>query len=55
MAARHREAAARTEVVLDVDHQKHIALADGRIFFQTDTLSPRKQGRFSIHGAFVLV
>ena len=35
IAARHGEATAGTEVVLDVDNEKHIALANGHVFFQT--------------------
>jgi hypothetical protein len=30
VAARHRQAAARTEIVLNVDDQKHIAVADSQ-------------------------
>ena len=39
MAARHGEAAAGTEVVLDVDNEKRVALADSQVFFQTEILS----------------
>jgi hypothetical protein len=39
MAVRHGEAAAGTEVVLDVDNEKRVALADSQIFFQTVILS----------------
>ena len=39
MAVRHGEAAAGTEVVLDVDNEKRIALADSQFFFQTEILS----------------
>ena len=39
MAVRHGEAAAGTEVVLDVDNEKRIALADSQFFFQAEILS----------------
>jgi len=39
MAARHSEAAAGTEVVLDVDNEKRIAVADSQFFFQAEILS----------------
>jgi hypothetical protein len=39
MAVRHGEAAAGTEVVLDVDNEKRIALADSQFLFQTEILS----------------
>jgi hypothetical protein len=39
MAARHGEAAAGAEVVLDVDDEKRIVLADSQFFFQTEILS----------------
>jgi hypothetical protein len=39
MAVRHGEAAAGTEVVLDVNNEKRIALADGQFFFQAEILS----------------
>ena len=32
VAARHRKRAARAEIVLDVDHQQHIAIADRKLF-----------------------
>jgi hypothetical protein len=35
IAAWHGKAAAGTEIVLDVDNEKHIPLADGHVFFQT--------------------
>jgi hypothetical protein len=39
VAARHSEAAAGAEVVLDVDDEKRIVLADSQFFFQTEILS----------------
>jgi hypothetical protein len=39
VSAGHGEAAAGTEVVLDVDNEKRVALADSQIFFQTEVLS----------------
>ena len=39
MTVRHGEAAAGTEVVLDVDNEKRIALADSQFSFQTEILS----------------
>ena len=39
MTVRHGEAAARTEIVLDVDNEKRIALADSQFSLQTEILS----------------
>ena len=39
VATRYGEAAAWTEIVLDVDNEKHIVLADSQIFFQIQILS----------------
>jgi hypothetical protein len=39
VTARHGEATAGTKVVLDVDNEKRIALADGQSFFQAEILS----------------
>src|SRR5262245_46651534 len=46
MAVRHGEAAAGTEVVLDVDNEKRIALADSQFFFQARSFRfPPPRGR----------
>ncbi len=39
VAARHRQAAARTEVVLDIDNQKRVPLADRYLVGQRNALS----------------
>jgi hypothetical protein len=42
VAARHCQAAAETEVVLDVDDEKRIVLANRQIFFQIVTFGLRQ-------------
>src|SRR4029077_17662797 len=41
VAARNRQRAARTEVVLDIDHQQRIAIADGGMFAHDEAASWR--------------